>query len=422
MPTTPGRPLPGWAARLRAERTARGWSQADAVRALRAHAAGPLPCDATLLRNWKRWESAATFPDDFYRALLAKTLGTVTRSLFPEARARGLHTDVRSDPRTTTWELLSRLRMSDLSAATLDGLRITVDRLCSDYASTPAEALHAEAHAWLTRLTEVLHNRLTLAQHREVLDLAGWLALLVGCLEYDLGRHSRAHGTRRAAAALGHECGSDEIVGWAHELSAWFALTRGDYRGVLASSEAGGLAAPRSGVAVQLAGQAAKAWARVGDRRQVEVALDTGRDLLERLPYPADLDHHFVVDPAKFDFYAMDCYRVLGEDRLAETYAQEVIRGGTPRDGVPGAPMRVAEARITLGVVAARSGDLDLALSEGSAALEAARRSLPSLLMLSRELSGAVRSRSADFPRLHDFDARVADLTRTASPNTDTVP
>jgi hypothetical protein len=48
------------------------------------------------------------------------------------------------------------------------------------------------------------------------------------------------------------------------------------------------------------------AW--IGDRRQVEVALDAGRRVLERLPYPDNLDNHFVVGPAKFDFYAMDCY------------------------------------------------------------------------------------------------------------------
>ncbi|WP_097257473.1 nitronate monooxygenase [Streptomyces sp. Ag109_G2-15] len=43
---------------------------------------------------------------------------------------------------------------------------------------------------------------------------------------------------------------------------------------------------------------------RPHDRRQVEVALDKGRRLLEGMPYPENLDNHFVVDPAKFDFTA----------------------------------------------------------------------------------------------------------------------
>ena len=68
---------------------------------------------------------------------------------------------------------------------------------------------------------------------------------------------------------------------------------------------------PRHPVAVQLAAQAAKAWARIGDRRQTEVALDRGRRLLDSLPYPDNIDNHFVVNPTKFDFYAMDCYRML---------------------------------------------------------------------------------------------------------------
>ena len=49
--------------------------------------------------------------------------------------------------------------------------------------------------------------------------------------------------------------------------------------------------------------------------------------------YPENLDNHFVVDPTKFDFYAMDCYRHLSEDRMAETLADEVIRSATDFDG-----------------------------------------------------------------------------------------
>jgi hypothetical protein len=86
-------------------------------------------------------------------------------------------------------------------------------------------------------------------------------------------------------------------------------------------------------VAIQLSAQEAKAWARIGDRRQAEVALDKGRRLLEAMPYPDNLDHHFVVDPTKFDFYMMDCYRHLAEDRLAETLANEVIQASTDFGG-----------------------------------------------------------------------------------------
>jgi hypothetical protein len=139
------------------------------------------------------------------------------------------------------------------------------------------------------------------------------------------------------------------------------------------------------------------------DRRQVEVALDQGRALLETLPYPDNLDHHFAVDPAKWDYYSMDCYRILGhgrdagstENRLAQAYAADVIRIGTDATGTERSPMRKAEARVTLGVVAARHGDLEQAIDYGRRALVGERVSLPHLLMVSGELASIVRQRNA---------------------------
>jgi hypothetical protein len=100
-----------------------------------------------------------------------------------------------------------------------------------------------------------------------------------------------------------------------------------------------------------------------------------------------------VVDPTKFDFYAMDCYRMLAEDKMAENLADEVIRASTDFDGTERAPMRLAEARITLGVVAARQSDLEGAVHHGKQALNGRRKSLPSLLMVSRDLTRVLRER-----------------------------
>ena len=175
------------------------------------------------------------------------------------------------------------------------------------------------------RITSLQGQRLTLKQHREILVLAGWVALLVGCVEYDMGDRHAAETTRQAAVSLGAEADHAEIMAWGHEMRAWINLTSGDYNGVVAAARNGTDITPHHSVAVQLFAQEAKAWARIGDRRQTELALDRGRRLLEVLPYPENLDNHFVVDPTKFDFYAMDCYRMLAEDRMAENLADEVI-------------------------------------------------------------------------------------------------
>lgn len=192
-------------------------------------------------------------------------------------------------------------------------------------------------------------------------------------------------------------------MGWAQEMRAWYALTQGNFHGVVAAAQTGEAIAPHRSVAVQLAAQRAKAWARMGDRRQVELALDQGRRLLEGLPYPDDLDHHFVVDPSKFDFYAMDCYRTVGEDSRAEVYAQEVIRSCTDPDGFERKPMRIAEARVTLGVVAARQGDLDSAIAHSRQALVGDRKSVPSLVLVSHDLAEALERDYPSNPQAQEY-------------------
>jgi tetratricopeptide (TPR) repeat protein len=404
---------PVWARRIRAERLARNWSQPDAIRALRAHSDDALPSDETLRRNWKRWEAGDAEPDEFYKPLIARTFGTVTNSLFP--RSLSVSSTILARTGMDTLEIVSRLRTSDVSAGVLDALRITADQLCSEYPYMAPDQLCLEGRQWLRRVTQLLDQRLTLDQHREVLVLAGWIALLVGCVEYDLGDRMAAEATRKSALSLGSESGNSEIVGWAHEMQAWYALTQGDYRRTVQASDAGQAAAPAHGVSVQLAGQKAKAWARIGDRRQVEVALDEGRRLLEKMPYPENLDHHFVVDPAKFDFYAMDCYRLLGEDRLAEMYARQVIETGTRFDGTESSPMRNAEARVTLGVVAARQGDLDQAVEFGNSALGGERKSIPSLIMCSSELVRMLSDRKADSGDAASYIDRIRALATTSA-------
>ena len=412
---------PAWARRMTNERMARGWSQADAVRAMQAHATKEekLPDIPNLLRSWKRWEAGEVEPDRgknqlFYKPIIARTFGTVTHAMFPVEPHRDAEADVLAMAGMDTLELVSRLQRSDLDPATLEGLRIMADRLCSEYPYMPADQLLTEGRAWLRRMTVMQGQRVTLKQHREILVLAGWVALLVGCVEYDTGNRQAAETTRQAALSLGVEADHGDIMGWAHEMRAWINLTGGDYHGVVAAARAGTEITPHSSVAVQLAAQEAKAWARIGDRRQTEVALDRGRRLLDSMPYPENLDHHFVVDPTKFDFYAMDCYRMLADDKMAENLASEVVQASTDFDGRERAPMRLAEARITLGVVAARHGDLDQAVSQGGRALNGQRKSLPSLLMVSRDLTKVLNERYPSEPGTQQYLDQLHTLSEAS--------
>ena len=125
---------------------------------------------------------------------------------------------------------------------------------------------------------------------------------------------------RAATLSLGIEADHAEIQAWAHEMRAWMNLTAGDYHGVVAEARHGTDVAPHHAVSVQLAAQEARAAGQGLETAAKRKLHSTGVErLLDTLPYPDNLDNHFVVDPTKFDFYAMDCYRMLAEDGMAET-------------------------------------------------------------------------------------------------------
>jgi transcriptional regulator with XRE-family HTH domain len=401
---------PEWAKRLRRERIARNWSQADAVHAMRTFSPVPLPDG--LLDQWKRWERGRNRPDEFYRPIIAAALGTVVESIFPSARPPLQHTTTDELLLTRsgmdTHELVQRIRGSSTDDGTLDALQLTVEQMCCDYVRQDPGALIGEAREWLARITGLLGDRLTLPQHREVLDSAAWLTLLVGCLQFDGGQYTPAEASRVDALQLGVEAGNATVVGWAHEMRAWFDLTHNRLREVVVAVQAGQAAAPGRSVSVQLFAQEAKAWARMGNHRNATQALEKGRVLLDSLPYPERPDHHFVVDPDKFDFYAMDCYRLMGQDNIAELHAHETIRKTTAADGTSRSPMRRAEAELTLGVVAARRGELDEALRYGHSALAISRRSEPSLLMVGSELARAIDELFPNDPGNRDFREALA--------------
>lgn len=338
--------------------------------------------------------------------MLATLFDNVAGALFPPAQRN------QQRPESDVGELLQQLQSSAVDQATLDGITFTVDRLCSEYPYTPAEQLLVEGRAWLQRLVELIRQPMTLAQRTELQVQGGWLAALVACVQYDTGQGRAADITRRHALSLGHEAGHAGIQGWGHEIAAWQALTSGNYRGVLTAAQAGAAVAGSEGVAVQLAAQEAKAHARLGNERAAMGALDRGRRLLEPMDYPINTDHHFVVDPAKYDFYAMDVHRLSSDDAAAEQLAREVLAAGVDWDGRERSVMRNAEARVTLGTVAARRGDVDGAIEWGTAAISADRRSIPSLLMVARDLTSAIQQTAPDAPQVVDYVARVRELGR----------
>jgi tetratricopeptide (TPR) repeat protein len=291
------------------------------------------------------------------------------------------------EPELELIEFTRQAEATDISPGTLSELELVTDRLCREYPTADATELRTSTTAHLRYVLGLLDGRTTLAQHRELLVRAGWLALLLGCVAYDLGDRPAAAQARRLAFQLGHQAGHGRIIAWSYELGAWYALLEGRYPSVVDLSHCGLRHAGVSSAAVQLTLQAGRGYARMGDK-EARTALDAGRKILEQLPRPEHPEHHFVFDPDKHIFYVATILTWLGKDDIAaEEHAREVVRycHETGRW-----PTRLGTTLVNLGVIAGRRGDLDEAIEHGTAALELNRRSaelLPRAFELYRNLA-----------------------------------
>ncbi|MEU6573988.1 tetratricopeptide repeat protein [Streptomyces sp. NPDC046805] len=309
-------------------------------------------------------------------------------------------------------EMLRRTEMSNINSAALESIEEGIDQLARAYPYANADYLHERTRNGLQFVTKQLAGRMTLRQHRDLLVDTGWLFLLNACVQYDRGQREAANLSKAAALRIGEEAGHGEIKAWAWEIEAWFALTQSRWQDMLNAVEAGHASDQTHSVGVQLYAHKARAAARL-----VRDSLDAGRARLDRLPRPDHPEHHFIIDPDKWDFYEMDAYRLLGDDERAATHARSVIRISTGPDETEISPMRAAEARLTLGVAAARTGEIEEAIGMGTAALEADRKSLPSLLLVADELDKELRARYPREAASRDFHEQVMAIKRgTAGP------
>jgi len=242
-------------------------------------------------------------------------------------------------------ELARRAEASDLGSGTLDLLNVAVDGMCGDYPGADAAALSARARGHLRYVTRLLGGRVTLAQHRELLVISGWLSALIACTCYDTGDAVTARTACRMTRQFGSQAAHAVLVAWSFEIAAWFALVEGGYPETVVLPEAG---LERAGARVQL-------------------SLQASRTRLDRLPPPEQHEDHFVFDGAKYEFYVATILAWLGSnDAAAEAQVREVVR---QCGEVGGWPTRLGTMRLNIGLLAARRGHLDEAISHGSAAL-----------------------------------------------------
>jgi tetratricopeptide (TPR) repeat protein len=296
---------------------------------------------------------------------------------------------------------------------TLESVRHAVDRLRREYSSIRPAILLPRVLRRMAQLDGLLAGRLTLAQHRDLLVARGWLSLLLAALQFDLGDREAAELSREDALQLGREADHSEIVAWAFETPAWFALADGRMRDAIDLARAGqGVAPTDRSVIVATTLQEARAWARLGGRREAEHAIRRAEAALARLPEPSNPQDHFTFDPPKLSFYAATCYVWLQEPARAEEHARYVIEENGDRTGRNWWPTRVATARIELALAFAQQGRIDEAARTGGDVLSAdfLRRST---VWRAGELDRLLRKRDAAVAEVEDFHEQYVIARRS---------
>ena len=334
-------------------------------------------------------ELARTLDDrlDAGGALAALAPGAAPRRPQPAASARdGVAEEI------AALDLARLAELTEVGTATVERLELAVDELATAYPGTPPAELNSRMRGYLGYTRRLLDGRMTLAEHRRLLVVAGWLSLLAATTLIDLHRDHAAAAYLCTAAQLARETGHAEIAAWCLETQAWQVLTEGDYQRAVDISQAAQQVAPKSGSAfIQATAQEGRGWARLGAGPETRAALGRVEALVSPLPVPARPEHHYRYDPAKSEAYLATTLAWIG-DPAAERYARHVLaRIESTIDGPP-RPRRAASARLDLSLALIAAGRHDEAAGTTLEAISSGRL-VPSNYWRAREVIQAVAER-----------------------------
>lgn len=277
------------------------------------------------------------------------------------------------DDEMDAWELARRVQASDVGTATLDRLERAFDGLAMAYPKAKPEDLLRQVRKHSAYVGKLLDGKKTLAEHRRLLVIGGWLSLLGATVHIDLMQDDAATARLETAATLAREAGHPEIEAWCFETEAWRLLTDGDYIQAVDLSRAAQEIAPAGGSAIiQATAQEGRANARLGNATETYSAIERVQALSAAIGSPDTPEHHYRYDPAKALSYTATTLAWLG-DVAAEPYAREVIKRLSPGEDVSQWPRRVASANIDLALVLLKGDRLDEACDSAQKAILSGR-------------------------------------------------
>ncbi|MFI5792320.1 helix-turn-helix transcriptional regulator [Streptomyces sp. NPDC051677] len=332
----------------------------------------------------QRWEKGEVDPQPHQRPKMSKLLQLTSKELdelltadiLPVASAPGWNVPAQpaNDDEMAAWELARRVQASDVGSTTLTRLERAFDDLATAYPVAPPRELLERVRQHSAYVVHLLDARKTLAEHRRLLVVGGWLSLLGATLHIDLKQEHAATARLQAAVTLARQAEHPEIEAWCYETDAWRVLTDGEYAQALELSLAAQSVAPAGTSAlIQATAQEGRARARLGHEKETYAAIEKIQKMAANLGIPErPTEHHYQYDPAKALAYTATTLAWLG-DAAAEPYAREVIARLSPSNDVTKWPRRVASANIDLALVLLAGDRLDEACHSAQKAILSGR-------------------------------------------------
>ena len=320
----------------------------------------------------------------------ALKLGVMT-SVTPEVLSRVL--DGAAD------EAMEFTRMAGVTAVGrgvfehLDAVIASIDRA---YCTQPPAALLPLARAYRARVADLIAGPCTLRESRGLYVRAAWLSDNLAWLAHDLGHSLAAEAYAIDAFEHADQAGHGEQCAWAADTMASVALYTGRAHHAVAAARKGISKAPAGHpLAVRLRAQAARAYAKLGQRCECEQMLAEAEALHARLPPRPP--SRFGADTGVLASYAMtaypaSCFVWMGDYRQAEMYARRAVAVHEAAPDGSRAPSREAIARIDLAIAVSALGAPDEGSVLGRAAL-GSPRVVDSVLSRARDLDAMLMAR-----------------------------
>jgi transcriptional regulator with XRE-family HTH domain len=309
--------------------------------------------------------------EDTTKRRTALTLGLLT------AISPNTLTSVLRDSAGEAMEFTRATVVSAVGTGTLDHLETVLTDLERSACVQPPRELFVLARAYRQRVDQLIQGRHTLKEKRELYVYAAWLSELLAPQAQDLGFPLAAEAYAIDCYEHADQAGHGVLCARATETMASIALyTAQPGKAVLAAQKGIRKIPGQHPLAVALRTQAARAYARQGQRAECAELLAEAQELHDRLP--ARPPGRFWVDNGIFASYAITAHPAssciwLADYKQAETHARTALAAYESAAPVDRRPTREAIARIDLSIALTHLRLLDEAVAQGSQALSSAR-------------------------------------------------